>query len=69
MLESWTDYSAPGIGPTGNPLKAGVLDLQGQSGTVYEPEVGAWRLLDTLAVADVKAVFYVSAFSPSFFRR
>ncbi|MDB5631496.1 MAG: polysaccharide deacetylase, partial [Tardiphaga sp.] len=28
MLEGWTDDSAPGIGPMGNPLKAGVLDLQ-----------------------------------------
>jgi Polysaccharide deacetylase len=60
MLEGWTDDSAPGIGPMGNPLKAGVLDLQGQSWAAYGPEVGAWRLLDTLAAADVRAVFYVS---------
>ncbi len=60
MLEGWTDDSAPGIGPMGNPLKAGVLDLQGQSWAAYGPEVGAWRLLDILAAADVKAVFYVS---------
>jgi Polysaccharide deacetylase len=60
MLEGWTDDSAPGIGPMGNPLKAGVLDLQGQSWAAYGPEVGAWRLLDTLAAAGVKSVFYVS---------
>jgi peptidoglycan/xylan/chitin deacetylase (PgdA/CDA1 family) len=60
MLEGWTDDSAPGIGPMGNPLKAGVLDLQGQSWAAYGPQVGAWRLLDTLAAAKVKAVFYVS---------
>lgn len=60
MLEGWTDDSAPGIGPMGNPLKAGVLDLQGQSWAAYGPEVGAWRLLDILAAAGVKAVFYVS---------
>lgn len=60
MLEGWTDDSAPGIGPMGNPLKAGVLDLQGQSWAAYGAEVGAWRLLDTLAAAGVKAVFYVS---------
>jgi len=60
MLEAWTDDSAPGIGPMGNPLKAGVLDLQGQSWAAYGPEVGAWRILDTLAAAGVKAVFYVS---------
>jgi hypothetical protein len=60
MLEGWTDDSAPGIGPMGNPLKAGVLDLQGQSWAAYGPQVGAWRLLDTLAAARAKAVFYVS---------
>jgi hypothetical protein len=60
MLEGWTDDSAPGIGPMGNPLKAGVLDLQGQSWAAYGAEVGAWRLLDILAAAGVKAVFYVS---------
>jgi peptidoglycan/xylan/chitin deacetylase (PgdA/CDA1 family) len=60
MLEGWTDDSAPGIGPMGNPLKAGVLDLQGQSWAAYGPEVGAWRLLETLAAAGVKSVFYVS---------
>jgi peptidoglycan/xylan/chitin deacetylase (PgdA/CDA1 family) len=60
MLEGWTDDSAPGIGPMGNPLKPGVLDLQGQSWAAYGPEVGAWRLLDTLAAAGVTAVFYVS---------
>jgi peptidoglycan/xylan/chitin deacetylase (PgdA/CDA1 family) len=60
MLEGWADDSAPGIGPMGNPLKAGVLDLQGRSWADYGPKVGAWRLLDLLAAADTKAVFYVS---------
>jgi hypothetical protein len=60
MLEGWTDDSAPGIGPMGNPLKSGVLDLQGQSWAAYGPKAGAWRLLDVLAAARVKAVFYVS---------
>lgn len=60
MLEGWTADSAPGIGPMGNPLKAGVLDLQGQSWAAYGPQIGAWRLLDTLEAAGVKAVFYVS---------
>jgi hypothetical protein len=60
MLEGWTDDSAPGIGPMGNPLKAGVLDLQGRSWAEYGPRVGAWRLLDILAAAKVSAVFYVS---------
>ena len=59
MLEGWSDDSAPGIGPMGNPPKAGVLDLQARSWAEYGPKVGAWRLLDMLR-ADVRAVFYVS---------
>lgn len=60
MLEGWTEDSAPGIGPMGNPLKSGVLDLQGRSWAEYGPKAGAWRLLDTLEAAGVQAVFYVS---------
>jgi peptidoglycan/xylan/chitin deacetylase (PgdA/CDA1 family) len=60
MLEGWTDDSAPGIGPMGNPLKAGVLDLQARSWAEYGPKVGAWRLLDILARLQVRSVFYVS---------
>jgi peptidoglycan/xylan/chitin deacetylase (PgdA/CDA1 family) len=60
MLEGWTDDSAPGIGPMGNPLKAGILDLQGRSWAEYGPKVGAWRILDTLADKGVSAVFYTS---------
>ena len=60
MLEGWSDGAAPGVGPMGNVLKAGVLDLQGRSWADYGPNAGAWRLLDVLAAADVSAVFYVS---------
>ncbi len=60
MLEGWTDDAAPGIGPMGNPLKAGVLDMQARSWAEYGPKVGAWRLLDILAREKVRAVFYVS---------
>lgn len=60
MLEGWTDDAAPGIGPMGNPLKAGVLDLQGRSWAAYGPKVGAWRILDVLAHEEVRAVWYVS---------
>lgn len=60
MLEGWTDDSAPGIGPMGNPLKAGTLDMQGRSWAEYGPKVGAWRILDALAAEKVSAVFYVS---------
>jgi hypothetical protein len=60
MLEGWSDGAAPGIGPMGNPLKPGVLDLQARSWAEYGPNVGAWRLLDILDGAGVKAVFYTS---------
>ena len=60
MLEGWTDDSAPGIGPMGNPLRAGVLDLQARSWAEYGPKTGAWRLLDLFVTLQVRAVWYVS---------
>jgi hypothetical protein len=60
MLEGWTEGAAPGIGPMGNVLKAGVLDLQARSWAEYGATEGAWRLLDCLARANAKAVFYTS---------
>lgn len=60
MLEGWTDDAAPGIGPMGNVLRAGVLDLQARSWAEYGARVGAWRILDILASAGVRAVFYTS---------
>jgi hypothetical protein len=60
MLEGWTDDSAPGIGPMGNPLKPGVRDLQALSWAEYGPKTGSRRLLDLLATAGVRAVWYTS---------
>lgn len=60
MLEGWTDDSAPGLGPMGNPLRAGVQDTQARSWAEYGPKTGAWRLLDLMADEDVKGVFYTS---------
>jgi hypothetical protein len=60
MLEGWTDESAPGIGPMGNPLKPGVLDLQARSWAAYGPKTGSYRLLDLLAATGVRAVWYTS---------
>jgi peptidoglycan/xylan/chitin deacetylase (PgdA/CDA1 family) len=60
MLEGWTDDAAPGIGPMGNPLKAGVLDLQARSWAEYGAKVGAWRLLDILGRLEIRSVFYTS---------
>jgi peptidoglycan/xylan/chitin deacetylase (PgdA/CDA1 family) len=60
MLEGWTDDSAPGIGPMGNPLKPGFQDLQARSWAEYGPKTGMWRLLDILGDAGVTATVYVS---------
>lgn len=60
MLEGWTDDAAPGIGPMGNPLRAGVYDTQAKSWAEYGAKTGAWRLLDVLNDTNTKAVFYVS---------
>jgi Polysaccharide deacetylase len=60
MLEGWAAPDAPGIGPMGNPLRAGTVDLQARSWAEYGARVGAWRLLDLLDKQGVRAVFYTS---------
>src|SRR5271165_5586120 len=60
MLEGWAAPDAPGIGPMGNPLKPGTIDLQARSWAEYGAKVGAWRLLDLLDQEGVRAVFYTS---------
>ncbi len=59
-LEGWTDDSAPGIGPMGNPLKPGYLDTQGQTWAKYGPTTGMPRLLDILRKKKVRATVYTS---------
>jgi peptidoglycan/xylan/chitin deacetylase (PgdA/CDA1 family) len=60
MLEQWADDAAPGLGPMGNPLKPGTLDLQARSWAEYGPKTGIWRLLEILAEQNVRGVVYVS---------
>jgi hypothetical protein len=60
MLEGWAAPDAPGIGPMGNVLRAGTIDLQGRSWAEYGAKVGAWRLLDLLDQQATKAMFYTS---------
>ncbi len=60
MLEGWAAPDAPGMGPMGNILKPGTIDLQARSWADYGARVGAWRLLDLLDQQDTKAVFYTS---------
>ena len=60
MLEGWAAPDAPGMGPMGNLLRPGTVDLQARSWADYGPKVGAWRLLDLLRQEDARAVFYTS---------
>lgn len=60
MLEGWAEPDAPGMGPMGNVLRPGTVDLQGRSWAEYGAKVGAWRLLDLLDQQKTKAVFYTS---------
>ena len=60
MLEGWAAPDAPGMGPMGNILRAGTVDLQGRSWAEYGAKAGAWRLLDLLDQQETKAVFYTS---------
>jgi peptidoglycan/xylan/chitin deacetylase (PgdA/CDA1 family) len=60
MLEGWAAPDAPGMGPMGNLLKPGTVDLQARSWADYGAKVGAWRLLELLDQEDTKAVFYTS---------
>ena len=60
MLEGWVAPDAPGMGPMGNLLRPGTVDLQARSWADYGAKVGAWRLLDLLDQQAVKAVFYTS---------
>lgn len=60
MCEAWTEESAPGIGPMGNPLKPGYVDTQARSWAEYGMTTGAYRLLDIVAEAGVPCGAYAS---------
>lgn len=60
MLEGWAAPDAPGLGPMGNLLRPGTVDLQARSWADYGPKVGARRLLDLLDQEQAQAVFYTS---------
>lgn len=61
MYEQWAPGTAPGLGPTGNPLPAGVVDHQAMSWSEYGHRTGIWRLLELLARHEVRASIYPSA--------
>jgi peptidoglycan/xylan/chitin deacetylase (PgdA/CDA1 family) len=59
-FEWWSDGKWPGIGPMGNPLKAGVPDLNAIGWAEYGHRRGIHRILDVLARQDIKATINVS---------
>jgi len=60
-FEAWSDGKAPGIGPMGNPLPAGVLDNMAISWAAYGAKRGIYRLLESFARHGVKASVMTSA--------
>ena len=57
--EWWSDGVAPGIGPMGNPLKGGVLDLNAIGWAEYGHRRGVHRVLDIFERFGVKASILV----------
>ena len=59
-FEWWSDGKWSGIGPMGNPLKAGVPDLNAIGWAEYGHRRGIHRALDVLARQGIKATINVS---------
>ena len=59
-FEWWSDGKWPGIGPMGNPLKAGVPDLNAVGWAEYGHRRGIHRILDVLARQNTQATVNVS---------
>jgi hypothetical protein len=59
-FEGWSDGHWPGVGPMGNPLKAGVPDLNAIGFAEYGHRRGIFRVLDTLAREGINATMIVS---------
>jgi hypothetical protein len=58
--EAWAEGAAPGLGPMGNPLPAGVLDTNAASFGEYGWRVGIWRLLEILDRHGLLATLFTS---------
>lgn len=59
-FEWWSDDKWPGIGPMGNPLRAGVPDLNAVGFAEYGHRRGIFHILDVLARQKIKATVNVS---------
>jgi peptidoglycan/xylan/chitin deacetylase (PgdA/CDA1 family) len=60
-LEAWSDGTAPGISPMGNPLPPGVLDTMAISWAAYGAKTGIYRLLDAFKRHGAKTSVMVNA--------
>lgn len=58
--ETWSDGNVSGVGPMGNPLPAGVFDVNADSYGNYGANCGIQRLLRVLGRTKVAANIYVS---------
>ena len=59
-FEGWSDGHWPGIGPMGNPLKPGFIDLNALGFAEYGHRRGIFRAMETLAEFNVKATIMLS---------
>jgi peptidoglycan/xylan/chitin deacetylase (PgdA/CDA1 family) len=57
--EAWSDDRWPGVGPMGNPLRAGATDTNAMLWAEYAPRRGIWRLLEYLDRQRIKATILV----------
>ncbi|KRR15293.1 hypothetical protein CQ12_16015 [Bradyrhizobium jicamae] len=44
--EGWSEGQTPGLGPMGNPLRSGFVDVNAASWGLYGPTRGIWRALE-----------------------
>lgn len=58
-FEWWSDGKWPGIGPMGNPLKAGVPDLNAVGWAEYGHRCGIFRILEVLKRQTIRATINV----------
>lgn len=58
--EAWSEGAAPGLGPMGNPLPAGVFDTNAASFGEYGWRSGIWRLLTSLEQHGLPATIFAS---------
>lgn len=58
--EAWAEGAAPGLGPMGNPLPAGVFDTNAESFGEYGWRAGIWRLLEILDRHRLPATLFTS---------